>query len=63
MELTGKTRSTWGKTCHSATLLTINHTWTDPGSNPTLRGDRPATNCLNHGTALLGEWLGMQIVS
>jgi hypothetical protein len=39
------------KTCPSATLSTTNLTWTDPGSNPGLRGKRPATNRLSHGTA------------
>jgi hypothetical protein len=33
-------------------LSTTNPTWTDPGSNPGLRGERPATNRLSHGTAL-----------
>jgi hypothetical protein len=33
-----------GKTCSRATLLTTNSTWTDPGSNPGLRGGRPAAN-------------------
>jgi hypothetical protein len=51
MILTGKIRSTRGKTCPSATLSTTNPTWTDPESNPCLRGERPATNRLNHGTA------------
>jgi hypothetical protein len=32
-------------------LSTTNPTWTDPGSNPGLRGERPATNHLIHGTA------------
>jgi len=32
------------KTCHSATSSTINLTWTDQGSKPGLRGDRPATD-------------------
>jgi hypothetical protein len=41
-----------GKTCPSATLSTTNPTWTDPESNPGLRGERPATNRLSHGTAL-----------
>ena len=36
-----------GKTCPSATLSTTNPTWTDPGSNPDFRGERPAS----HGTA------------
>ena len=51
MKFTGENRSTWGKTCPSATLSNTNPTWTDPGSNPGLRAERQATNCLNHGTA------------
>jgi hypothetical protein len=51
MKLTGESRSTRGKTCPCATLSTINPTWTDPGSNPGFRGERPATNRLSHGTA------------
>ena len=51
MKLTGENRSTRGKTCPSATLSTTNPTWTDRGSNPGLRGERPATNRLSHGTA------------
>jgi hypothetical protein len=50
MKLTGETEVLG--TCTSATLSTINPTWTDPGSNPGLRGGRPATNRLSHGTAL-----------
>jgi hypothetical protein len=46
MKLTGENRSTRGKTRPSATLSIINPTWTDPG----LRGERPATNRLSHGT-------------
>jgi hypothetical protein len=38
-------------TCPNATLSTTNLTWTDLGSNPGLRGERPATNRLSHGTA------------
>jgi hypothetical protein len=53
MELTGENRSTRGKTCPSTTLSTTNLTWNDPGSNTSLRGDRPATNRLRHGTAML----------
>jgi hypothetical protein len=41
-----------GKTCPSATLSTINHTRIDPGSNPGLRGERPAANRLSHGIAM-----------
>jgi hypothetical protein len=53
MKLTGENRSrpTPGKICPSATLSTTNPTWTVPGSNPDLRGERPATNRLSHGTA------------
>jgi hypothetical protein len=38
----------------SATLSTTNLTWTDPGSNPGLSGERLATNRLSHGTAKKG---------
>jgi hypothetical protein len=51
MKLTGENRSTRGKTCPSANLPTTNPTWKDPGSKPGLRGGRPATNRLSHGTA------------
>jgi hypothetical protein len=51
MKLTGENRSTRGKTCPSATLSTTNPTWTDRGSNPGLRGGRPAANRLSRGTA------------
>jgi hypothetical protein len=53
MKLTGENRSTRWKTCPSATLSTTNPTWTDPGSSPGPRGQRPATNRLSHGTAYL----------
>jgi hypothetical protein len=53
MKLTGENRSTRGKTCPSATLSTTDRTWTDPASNPDLRGGRPAANRLSHGTATL----------
>jgi hypothetical protein len=52
MNLTGENGSTRRKTCPRATLSTTNPTWTNPGSNPGFRGDRPATNRLSHGTAL-----------
>jgi hypothetical protein len=52
MQLTGENRSTRRETCLSATFSTTNPTWTDPGSNPGLRGERPATNRLSHGTAI-----------
>jgi hypothetical protein len=41
-----------GENLPSATLSTTNLTWIDPGANPGLRGERPATNCLRHGTAI-----------
>jgi hypothetical protein len=43
-------RITRRKTCPSATLSTTNSAWTDPGTNPCLRGERPATNRQNHVT-------------
>jgi methionyl-tRNA formyltransferase len=52
MKMTVENRSTRGKTCPIATLSTTNPTWTHPGLNPGLRGGRPATNCLSHGTAM-----------
>jgi hypothetical protein len=54
MILTGKNRKTRRKTCLSATLSTTNPTRIDPGGNPGLRGERPATNDLSHGTATGG---------
>ena len=51
MKLRGENRITQRKTYPSATLSTTNPTWTDPGSNPGLRGERSATNRLSHGTA------------
>jgi hypothetical protein len=36
-------RTTPRKPCPSATLYTTNSTWTDPGANPGLRCERPAT--------------------
>jgi hypothetical protein len=53
MTLTGENRSTRRKTSPSATLSTTNPTWHEPGSNPGLRGGRPAANRLSHGTAIL----------
>ena len=44
MKLTGENRSSRGKTCPSATWSTTNPTWTDAGSNPGLRGEKPAPN-------------------
>jgi hypothetical protein len=53
MKLTGENRRTRGKTFPSASLSTTNPTWTDPLSNPGLRGGRPAANRLSHGTAII----------
>jgi hypothetical protein len=47
MILAGETE-VLGERPPSATLSTTNPTWIDPG----LRGERPATNRLSHGTAL-----------
>jgi hypothetical protein len=60
MKLTGENRSARGKTCPIATLSTTNPTWTDPGSNLGLRGERPATNRLSHGTAELNDKFAIQ---
>jgi hypothetical protein len=46
MILPGENRRTRRKVCPSATFSTTNPTWIDPG----LRGERPATNRLSHGT-------------
>jgi hypothetical protein len=51
MKLTGENRS--------ATSSTTNPTWTDQGSNPGLRGRRPATNRLSMArptSELTEEW-------
>jgi hypothetical protein len=40
------------KTRPRATLSTTNPTWPNPGSNPSLRGGKPATNRLSYGAAL-----------
>jgi hypothetical protein len=48
----GKTEEISRKTCPSATLSTINLTWTDLGLNSGLCSDRLATNHLSHGMAI-----------
>jgi hypothetical protein len=60
--LTGENRRTRRKTCPSATLSTTNATWIDPGANQGLRGERPATNDLSHGTALYATYYTMHIM-
>jgi hypothetical protein len=37
-------------------LSTTNPTWTDQAPKPGLCGDRPATNCLRHGTTLVNTY-------
>jgi hypothetical protein len=49
--LTGENRRSRRRTCPSATLATTNPTWINPGANPGLRCERPATNDLSYGTA------------
>jgi hypothetical protein len=44
-----------GKTSQRANLSTTNLTWTDAGRNPSLRGEKLATNCLSHSIAF--SWL------
>jgi hypothetical protein len=60
MLLTGQNRRTRRKTRPSATLSTTNPKWFDPGANPGLRVERPATNDLSHGTAKI-RWLVQSI--
>jgi hypothetical protein len=56
MILRGENRRTRRKTCPSATLSTTKPTWIDPGANPGLRVERPATNDLSHDTAKQVCW-------
>jgi hypothetical protein len=56
MILTEDNRRTRRKTYPSATFSTTNPTCTDPGANPGLRGERPATN---HGYGIAVCTLGM----
>ena len=46
-------QSTQKKTCPCATWSTTNHTRSGLDSNPYFHGERPATNCLNHGTNIM----------
>jgi hypothetical protein len=41
-----------GKNLSQCHFVHHKSTWTDPGSNTGLRGGRPATNRLSHGTAM-----------
>jgi hypothetical protein len=47
-----KTEGLGEKLCPSAILSTAYPTGTDPGANPGFRGEKPATNRLNNGTAM-----------
>jgi hypothetical protein len=56
----GETMSLWNwalrirrKACPSASLSSTNSTGTDLGAKPGLRVEKPATNCLSYGTAIL----------
>jgi hypothetical protein len=51
-----RNRSTRRKTCPTAALSTTNPSCTDPGWNPGLRGERPATNRLSHGTGYIRRY-------
>jgi len=50
MILKGEIRSIGKETYHSDPLSTTNLTWTDLGSKTILRGERPETDHLSHGT-------------
>jgi len=50
MILKGEIRSIGKETCHSDPLSITNLTWNDLGSNMILRGERPVTDHLSHGT-------------
>jgi hypothetical protein len=50
-----------GENLPSATLSTTNPTCKDPGANPGLRGERPATNRLSHGTACV--WNSVHVIT
>jgi hypothetical protein len=53
MAPTGNNGSTCTETCASATLSSTDLTWTVLGLNMTLRTERPATDRLSHGSAVI----------
>jgi hypothetical protein len=53
MILTGEIKNPQRETCSIATLCATNSTWSDPGTNPGLRGDRPVSDSVTHGPASL----------
>jgi hypothetical protein len=65
-----KTEKLREKTCPTASLSNTNPTWTDKGVKPDIRGERQATNRLNHGTAManiclntfLNKWVVIKYV-
>jgi hypothetical protein len=50
-DIDGGNWRTLRKTCPRATLSTTNLTWTDPGANTCLCGERLVTNHISHGMA------------
>jgi hypothetical protein len=50
--VSGRSRRPLREICPSATLSTTNPTWHNLSAKPGLRGERPAINCLSHGTAI-----------
>lgn len=56
MILIGENRSTWREIRPSACCSTANHKCTELGCTQVLRGDRPTTDPLRHGMALLKRW-------
>jgi hypothetical protein len=63
MLLTGENWRTWRETCPSATLFTTNLTRTDPDANPVLCNERPVTNRVSHGTAILAPWISRVVTA
>ena len=53
MILTGETEVLGEKPVQMPLFFPTSLTWNDLGSNPGLRGERPAINRLRHGTAIL----------
>jgi hypothetical protein len=50
------------KNLSNATLSTTNPTWIEPGANPGLRDERPATNNLSHGTTSLYTFFHISVI-
>ena len=57
MTMAEDNRSTWRKTCQSATLPNTKPTWTQPELIPVVCGERQATNRPSHGTAPCSQTL------